>query len=96
MAYEKQHLGMLIEVLPDDAFRRIVEALKVHDGVMWRAARHLGISIQTYRRYTRKLIAKGFPIGDHVQRYRFDAEMRKAAENNQRARERMSSKVGSR
>lgn len=96
MAHKKQHLGMLVEVLPDDAFRRIVEALKVHDGVMWRAARHLGISYETLFRYRKKLIAKGFPVDEQVHRYKFDAEMRKAAESNQRAREQKASKVGSR
>lgn len=94
MAYARRHLGMLIHVDPQEAFRRLLEALRVHDGQMGRAARHLGISYESFRRYRLHLIDKGYPVDDHVHRMKFDAEMRKIAEQNTRNRELRERKAG--
>ncbi len=87
MSYIRRDIGMLIHVMPEEAYRRVVEALKVHDGSQVRAARHLGVAIETFYRWRKKLLELGYPITDTIHQFKFDAQMRKVAERNARARE---------
>lgn len=87
MAYIRRDIGMLIHVMPEEAYRRVIEALKVHDGSQVRAARHLGVSVETFYRWRDRLMEKGYAVTEMIHQFTFDAKMRAVAEKNARARQ---------
>jgi transcriptional regulator with GAF, ATPase, and Fis domain len=68
--YRRVDLGLVLLLDPDRAARQIVAVLRKHDGNNTHAARELGVSVATLKRWIAKLDASGIPLRGRIERMR--------------------------